>query len=409
MGTYVFKLPDIGEGIAEAEIVAWHVGIGDPIKEDQPLVDVMTDKATVELGSPVSGKIVSLKGESGKMAAVGDELVVIATEDGGAEKPEPARPAKTISAPVRDEAAPAPQPAPAALTDLRRPPGKKPTAPPAVRARAAALGIDLATVRGSGPDGRILHEDLDAVLLRRSGEALRPVAAPREAVEEVKVTGLRRQIAETMLDSKRRIPHFSYVDEVDVTALEDARRELNERFADRPKLTVLPFLVRALVKTLPDHPGINAHFDDQAAVIRRYSAVHVGVATQTARGLVVPVIRHAESRDLWEIAAEIRRLSETARAGKATREELSRSTVTVSSLGALGGIAATPIIKPPEVAVVAVNRIVERPVVRDGAIVVRKMMNLSSSFDHRVVDGFDAASFIQSLKACLESPTLLFV
>jgi 2-oxoisovalerate dehydrogenase E2 component (dihydrolipoyl transacylase) len=228
-------------------------------------------------------------------------------------------------------------------------------------------------------------------------------------VEEVRVTGLRRQIAETMLESKRRIPHFSYVDEVDVTALEDARRELNNRFPDRPKLTVLPFLVRALVKTLPGHAGINAHFDDKEAVIRRYAAIHVGVATQTPRGLVVPVLRHAESRDLWDIAAEIRRLSDTARAGKATREELSGSTVTVSSLGALGGIAATPIIKPPEVAVVAVNRIVERPVVRDGAVVVRKMMNLSSSFDHRVVDGFDAASFIQDVKACLETPTLLFV
>jgi 2-oxoisovalerate dehydrogenase E2 component (dihydrolipoyl transacylase) len=339
------------------------------------------------------------------MAAVGDELVVIATDDSRAEPaPPPAAPAKVVAAAV--QAKPVAQ---AVVSDALRPPGKKPTAVPAVRARAAALGIDLDTVKGSGPDGRILHEDLDAVLLRRPGEARRPVAAPREDVEEVKVTGLRRQIAETMLESKRRIPHFSYVEEVDVTALEDARRDLNERFADRPKLTVLPFLIRALVKALPEHRGINAHFDDKEAVIRLYAAVHVGVATQTPRGLVVPVLRHAESRDLWDIAAEIRRLSETARAGKATREELSGSTVTVSSLGALGGIAATPIIKPPEVAVVAVNRIVERPVVRDGAIVVRKMMNLSSSFDHRVVDGFDAASFIQSLKAYLERPTLLFV
>jgi 2-oxoisovalerate dehydrogenase E2 component (dihydrolipoyl transacylase) len=417
MGTYVFKLPDIGEGIAEAEIVAWHVGVGETIREDQPLVDVMTDKATVELGSPVSGKVVSLKGESGRMAAVGDELVVIETGDGESEtapaKAAAPAPAKIAAAPVSEKpSAPAPvaaRPAAPAIVPAAPPSGRKPTAVPAVRTRAAALGIDLATMKGTGPDGRILHEDLDAVLLRRQPQPPGPLALPREDVEEVRVTGLRRQIAETMLESKRRIPHFSYVDEVDVTALEDARRELNERFADRPKLTVLPFLICALVRTLPGHAGINAHFDDKEAVIRRYSAIHVGVATQTPRGLVVPVLRHAESRDLWEIAAEIRRLSDTARAGKATREELTGSTVTVSSLGALGGIAATPIIKPPEVAVVAVNRIVERPVVRDGAIVVRKMMNLSSSFDHRVVDGFDAASFIQDLKAYLESPALLFV
>ena len=254
------------------------------------------------------------------------------------------------------------------------------------------------------------HEDLDALLVSRIGAEPRRVALVRDGVEEIRVIGLRRQIAQTMQEAKRRIPHFSYVEEVDVTALEDLRRDLNERRAEAlPKLTLLPFLVRALVRAVSEHPGINAHFDDDAAVIRRFAAVHVGVATQTRRGLVVPVIKHAESRDVWNIAAEIARLTEAARTGKASREELSGSTITISSLGALGGIAATPIVKPPEVAVVGVNRIVERPVVRDGHIAIRKMMNLSSSFDHRVVDGFDAASFIQTMKGYLEVPARIFI
>jgi 2-oxoisovalerate dehydrogenase E2 component (dihydrolipoyl transacylase) len=391
MGTYVFKLPDVGEGIAEAEIVAWHVAVGETVKEDQPLVDVMTEKATVEIGAPVSGTVLSRKGEIGGMAAVGDELVVFATADRGkapalspvaAAAPEIEPPA----APPKQPDAPLPTPRPAA--------GRKPIAAPAVRTRAAALGIDLATIEGTGNGGRVLHEDLDALLLARQGSATRSaVSAPREGVEEVKVIGLRRQIAQAMQDAKRRIPHFSYVEEVDVTALEAIRSDLNERRAEgTPKLTLLPFLIRGLVKAVPEHPGINAHF---------------GVATQTRRGLLVPVVRHAETLDLVSIAVEIGRLSEAARTGKASREELSGSTITVSSLGALGGIAATPIVKPPEVAIVGVNKIVERPVVRDGQIVVRKMMNLSSSFDHRVVDGFDAASFIQALKAYLEAPARL--
>jgi len=406
MGTYVFKLPDVGEGIAEAEIVAWHVAVGETVKEDQPLVDVMTEKATVEIGAPVSGTVLSRKGEIGGMAAVGDELVVFATADRGkapalspvaAAAPEIEPPA----APPKQPDAPLPTPRPAA--------GRKPIAAPAVRTRAAALGIDLATIEGTGNGGRVLHEDLDALLLARQGSATRSaVSAPREGVEEVKVIGLRRQIAQAMQDAKRRIPHFSYVEEVDVTALEAIRSDLNERRAEgTPKLTLLPFLIRGLVKAVPEHPGINAHFDDEAGIILRYAAIHVGVATQTRRGLLVPVVRHAETLDLVSIAVEIGRLSEAARTGKASREELSGSTITVSSLGALGGIAATPIVKPPEVAIVGVNKIVERPVVRDGQIVVRKMMNLSSSFDHRVVDGFDAASFIQALKAYLEAPARL--
>jgi 2-oxoisovalerate dehydrogenase E2 component (dihydrolipoyl transacylase) len=370
MGTYTFKLPDVGEGIAEAEIVEWHADVGDRVEEDQPLVDVMTEKATVEIGAPVSGTILSRNGGVGDMAPVGAELVVIATAD--AEVPPPststattmpatpsAKPNETIERPSRS---------------VRRDRERKPTAAPAVRARADALGIDLASVAGSGKEGRILHEDLDALLLRHGSGFARPaIGAPREGVEEIKVIGLRRQIAQAMQDAKRRIPHFSYVEEVDVTALETLRCDLNDdRAAGRPRLTVLPFLIRALVAALPDHPGINAHFDDEAGIICRYAAIHVGVATQTRRGLVVPVIRHVETLDLVAIGAEIERLSEAARSGKASREELSGSTVTVSSLGALGGVAATPIVKPPEVAIIGVNKIVERPVVRDGRIDVRK-------------------------------------
>ena len=391
MGMHVFRLPDVGEGIAEAEIVAWHVKVGESVKEDQPLVDVMTEKATVEIGAPVSGEVVERKGEAGDRVPVGTELVVIAT-DGDARQ--------RVGTPV------ARPPSPLAGEGDRP---TRPLAAPAVRTRAQALGVDLASIAGTGPDGRIQHQDLDAILLARAKQPS-VVAPPRDAVEEIRVIGLRRQIAEAMQDAKRRIPHFSYVEEVDVSALEELRRDLNARAGeDAAKLTLLPFLIRGIVKAIPEHPGVNAHFDDAAGIIRRHAAVHMGVATQTRRGLLVPVIRNVEARDLHDIAAEIRRLSDLARAGKASREELTGSTITVSSLGPLGGIAATPIVKPPEVAIVGVNRIVERPVVRGGQIVIRKMMNLSSSFDHRVVDGFDGASFIQTVKGFLETPARLFM
>jgi len=388
MGMHVFRLPDVGEGIAEAEIVAWHVNVGESVKEDQPLIDVMTEKATVEIGAPVSGKVVERKGEAGDRVPVGTELVVIATD--GEARGQTTTPVARSSSPARGQADRSP----------------RPLAAPAVRTRAAALGIDLVTIDGTGPGGRVQHEDLDAILLSRAV----PMDSRRNAVEEIRVIGLRRQIAEAMQDAKRRIPHFSYVEEVDVSALEELRRDLNARAGeDAAKLTLLPFLIRGIVKAIPEHPGVNAHFDDAAGIIRRHAAVHMGVATQTRRGLLVPVIRNVEARDLHDIAAEIRRLSDLARAGKASREELTGSTITVSSLGPLGGIAATPIVKPPEVAIIGVNRIVERPVVRDGQIVIRKMMNLSSSFDHRVVDGFDGASFIQTVKGYLETPARLFM
>ena len=392
MGRFVFKLPDVGEGTAEAEIVKWHVAVGDNVKDEQPLVDIMTDKATVELASPVSGRIVALKGDEGTKAAVGSELVVFEVEG----MAQPVAAAKIVAATQ-----------PAAAPTL----AGKALAAPAVRARAAALGIDLSSIDGTGPEHRVQHSDLDAALLAR--ETASPptigfiIRAKEEGVEDIKIFGLRRRIAERMQDAKRRIPHFAYVEEVDVTELEALRAELNAAHGAKGHLTVLAFLIRAVVMAIAEHPGVNAHFDDAEGVIRRFTSVHVGVATQTERGLLVPVIQHAETMDLWQLASEITRLSEAARSGKALREELSGSTITVSSLGALGGIAATPIINPPEVAVIGVNRMAERPMVREGAIVIRKMMNLSSSFDHRIVDGFDAASLIKTVKDRLESPAFL--
>ncbi|MGH6854530.1 MAG: dihydrolipoamide acetyltransferase family protein [Aestuariivirga sp.] len=398
MGRFVFKLPDVGEGTAEAEIVKWHVKPGDEIGEDQPLVDIMTDKATVEIVSPVAGRVVSRKGEEGAKAAVGSELVVFEVEGSEAEPEVPERPPDQ----VRGQA-----PSHRGEGGV----GGKGLASPAVRARAAALGIDLSTVAGTGPTSIVQHGDLDQILIARQAAQSVPtkltIGLKEEGVEDIKIFGLRRRIAERMLDAKRRIPHFAYVEEVDVTELETLRAALNAASGTRGRLTMLPFLIRALVKAIAKHPGVNAHFDDAAGVIRRFKSVHAGIATQTERGLLVPVIYNAQSLDLYGLAVEIARLSEAARAGKSHREELSGSTITVTSLGALGGIAATPIINPPEVAIIGVNRIAERPVVRDGAIVIRKVMNLSSSFDHRIVDGYEAATFIKAVKDMLEAPATL--
>ncbi len=435
MGIHVIKMPDIGEGIAEVELVAWHVEVGQTIKEDQPLADVMTDKAAVEIPSPVTGKVIELGGRIGEMMAVGSELIRLEVEgDGNLKAAAPVRETKVATAPVE---APAPS-KPAADTSVEPPaqpaasrapakprrdepaappraalaPGERPLASPAVRQRAWDMGIELRYVRGTGEAGRILHADLDAYA--RTGGAAHG-SQPRGYDErhdetEVPVIGLRRAIARKMQEAKRRIPHFSYVEEIDVTELESLRTELNRRHGDtRGKLTPLPLLIRAMVIALRDFPQINARFDDEAGVVTRYGAVHMGVATQTDGGLTVPVLRHAEARDVWSISAEIARLADAVRANRAQRDELSGSTITVSSLGALGGIVSTPVINHPEVGIVGVNRIVERPMIRDGAVVARKMMNLSSSFDHRVVDGADAAEFIQAVRAVLERPALLFV
>jgi len=404
MGTHTIKVPDLGEGIAEVELVAWRVQPGDMVAEDQVLADVMTDKATVEIPSPVAGRVLALGGEVGRQIAVGAELIRIDVAAGGeAEGAVSAAPARAPAQVLAPAAAPA---------ERARLSGGKPLASPAVRHRAAVLGIDLQQVPGSAADGRILHEDLDAWLVRRPGPQA-PRAAPyaeRNDEEAVPVTGVRRRIAQRMQDAMRRIPHFTYVEEVDVTELELLRARINERWGgERAHLTLLPLLVRAVVLAVPRFPQINARFDDEAGVLTRHGAVHVGIATQTAAGLMVPVLRHAEARDLWSSATEIARLADAARAGRATRDELSGSTLTVTSLGALGGIASTPIINAPEVAIVGVNRIVQRPVMLGGAVVARRMMNLSSSFDHRVVDGQLAAEFVQAVRASLECPALLFV
>jgi 2-oxoisovalerate dehydrogenase E2 component (dihydrolipoyl transacylase) len=421
MGTFVFKLPDVGEGTAEAEIVAWHVRVGDLVEEDQHLVDVMTDKATVEMTSPVKGRVVSLYGEPGAMAIVGAPIVEFEVEGAGNVAQAKAPPVSPQAAPMPakvEAVRPASAPRPIKAVDAELAPiiaaqrvhGDKPLASPAVRRRALELGIKLQFVNGSGPGGRVTHADLDAFLARGASPGEDGGLVRRDGVEEIKVIGLRRKIAEKMQDAKRRIPHFAYVEEVDMTELEALRAHMNaSRRKDQPKLTLLPFMIRALVRLLPAFPQINARYDDEAGVVHRFHPVHVGIATQTANGLIVPVVKHAEALDLWQVASEIARVSTAARDNKATRDELSGSTITITSLGPLGGVVTTPVINHPEVAIIGPNAIIERPVVRGGAVIVRKMMNLSSSFDHRVVDGFDAAQFIQRVKGLLEHPALMFM
>jgi 2-oxoisovalerate dehydrogenase E2 component (dihydrolipoyl transacylase) len=434
MSEYVLKLPDVGEGVAEAELVEWRVKVGDLVREDTILGAVMTDKATVEVPSPVDGEIVWLGADVGDVVAVGSELVRLNVQDGKTLAEEPvAAPAPAVrageaegpSAPPDGAAARGPHVSAGPIRPARdaaaaperrygghapRPEGQKPIAAPAVRLRAREAGIDLRQVPGGGPAGRITHEDLDAFLARGSAGPTMPGLAPRTGVEEVKVTGLRRRIAERMALANARIPHITYVEEVDVTPLEELRATLNaRRRQDQPKLTLLPFLMRALVRAVTEQPQINALFDDEANVVHRHAAVHIGIAAQTPAGLMVPVVRHAEALDLWACAAELERLADAARAGTASRAELTGSTITITSLGAAGGVATTPILNPPEVAIVGVNKIAVRPVWDGSAFVPRKVMNLSSSFDHRVIDGWDAALFVQRIKALLETPALMFM
>lgn len=427
MGVHVIKTPDIGEGIAEVELVAWHVQPGDTVVQDQALADLMTDKATVEVPSPVAGKVLALCGEIGQVLAVGGELIRIEVEGEGSVKAAPAAaatqsPPAAASAPRAKPATPSTTPAPAAVAQTTPQPRGKPIASPAVRRRAWDLGIELQFVPGGGTAGRITHDDLDAYArhevalghaARRPGIGAPNIAAryaERNDEEAIPVIGLRRKIAQKMQEAKRRIPHFTYVEEIDVTELEALRAQLNAKWlAERGRITLLPLLARAIVVAVREFPQVNARFDDDQGMVTRYGAVHIGIATQTDGGLMVPVLRHAEARDLWSSAAEIARLAEAARTAKAAREELSGSTITITSLGALGGIVTTPVINHPEVAIVGVNRIVERPMMRGGAVVPRLMMNLSSSFDHRVVDGALAARFVQALRGLLECPATLFV
>jgi len=418
MSRYTFRLPDIGEGIAEAEIVAWHVTVGDVIAEDGRLADVMTDKATVEMESPVAGRVVEVAGEVGDRVAIGSPLVVIETEGEEAEAPPAPVAAAPVEAPVAPKAVPvaapavAPAPAAAPVVVVPAAPAARVLASPAVRARAKDLGIDLARVH-PGPEGRVRHADLDRFIAYNAGGGYAPAGATR-GDEAIKVIGLRRRIAENMAAAKRHIPHFTYVEEIDVTDLERTRADLNAAHAGRGKLTLLPFLITAICRAVPDFPMINARYDDEAGVVTRHGAVHLGLATQTPGGLMVPVIRDAQSLNLWQLGKEIARLADAARNGSIAVGELSGSTLTVTSLGPLGGVATTPVINRPEVAIIGPNRIIERPMfVPDGMggerVAKRKLMNLSISCDHRVVDGWDAASFVQALRRLIETPTLLLV
>jgi 2-oxoisovalerate dehydrogenase E2 component (dihydrolipoyl transacylase) len=442
MTRYVFKMPDLGEGTVQAEIVAWHVQPGQYVNEDQVMAEVMTDKAAVEVPAPVSGRVVTINGGPGDMVRVGAELIVFETESsedvsapspakvGGGSAPSPARAGER----GRDGPAPAHTPAKAGEvkaedssppTALRATPGAEPgevkrvKASPATRRKAKEAGIDLRLVEGSGPSGRITPQDFAAAVAggapaASEGEA-RPATggafARRTGIEEVKVIGVRRLIAQRMSDAARNIPHFSYVEEVDVTDLESLRAHLNSKAAARgtPPLTYLPFLAAALARVLEEFPQCNAHYDAERGVLLRHRAVHLGVATQTPDGLKVPVVRHAEARSLWDLSDEIKRVSEAARTGKATREELSGSTITITSLGKMGGIVSTPIINAPEMGIIGVNKAIERPVVLNGSIAIRRIMNLSSSFDHRFVDGYDAAAMILALKDLLEHPATIFI
>jgi 2-oxoisovalerate dehydrogenase E2 component (dihydrolipoyl transacylase) len=433
---YVIRLPDVGEGIAEAELVEWHVKVGDAVREDTTLAAVMTDKATVEIPSPVAGEIIWLGAAIGDKVAVGSDLVRLKvpgerdaassaqpqprpTAAEAAKRAPPAKPRMADRA-GRDttgvvSATPAAPPARSAVPRSARRAtlragAVKPVAPPAVRLRAREAGIDLRQVPGTGPAGRITHEDLDAFAARDPHVMGSRALQPKSTVEDVKVIGLRRRIAEQMAVAHARIPHITYVEEVDVTALEELRETLNRRKRkEQPRLTLLPFLMRAMVLAIAKQPRLNALFDDESGVIHQHAGVHIGVAAQTSAGLLVPVVRHVESLDLWDCAAEVARLAGSARAGTATREELSGSTITITSLGAMGGVVSTPIINHPEVAIVGVNKIVMRPVWDGSRFIPRKMMNLSSSFDHRVIDGWDAATFVQHIKELLETPTLIFV
>lgn len=425
MSRHVVKLPDLGEGTVSSEIVAWRVKVGDFVKEDQPMVEMATDKAVVEMPAPVAGRVISLAGEPGDQIAVGAELIVIET-DGAEEHAEVA----SAGARANGEESPAEQEdaeraveqkeeAPAASSTVAPGPAaagtKRVMASPATRRRAREAGIDLTTIKGSGRDGRILRQDLDAVLEMhaRPATTARPpgvAIAPRTETEEIRILGVRRVSAQRVAESKRNIPHFSYVEEVDITELERLRKHLNSKLtAGTPPFTYLPFIGMALIRVLETHPKCNARYDAERNVLVQYRGVHLGIATQTSTGLKVPVVRHAETMSLHQLAAEIRRVSEAARNGTASRTELGGSTITITSLGKLGGIVSTPIINAPEVAIIGVNKAIERPVIYQGAVAVRLMMNLSSSFDHRFIDGYDAAEMIQALKEKLEHPATIFI
>ncbi|MEC7989082.1 MAG: dihydrolipoamide acetyltransferase family protein [Candidatus Thermoplasmatota archaeon] len=427
MGKFEFKLPDIGEGVVEGEIVEWMVAVGDNVKEDDPILSVMTDKATVEIPAPCDGTVASIVGEAGDIIPVGGVCIVFDVDGEGnasaASEPveEEAPPVEEVAAPVAEEKASAPAPAPApaapaAAAPVARAAGTKALASPAVRQRARAANIDLQLVAGSGPAGRISHADLDRHIA--GGAAAATPTMPmggvakvaRNGTEDIKVIGLRRKIADGMMSSYSTIPHFSYFEEVDVTELEALRQHLNAtRPEGAPKLTYLPFIMQALVKALAQRPECNAVYDDEAGVVTRHEAINLGIATQTDRGLYVPVVKHVEAMDIWQSAAEMGRVTQATRDGKAGVDDLTGSTFTITSLGRLGGLGATPIINKPEVGILGVHNAKDRAVVHNGHVVVRRIMNLSSSWDHRVVDGHDGASLVQLVKSYLEHPATIFM
>ena len=412
MAKYVFNLPDVGEGIVEGEIVKWNVKPGDTVKEDEPLVELMTDKATVSIPSSVNGKVVSTTGKPGDMVPVGAELIVFEVKGASGSKPKSKPKPEPVAEPVPDPepkaesvaAPPVSVPAPVAST------GTKPLASPAVRRRAREAGIDLSQVSGTGPAGRISHDDMDTFISGGGRLAAVQSGVKMTGVEEVPVIGLRRKIAEKMATSKRSAAHFSYFEEVDITALESLRQHLNStRAENQPKLTYLPFIIQGLIRAVRKFPQCNALYDEEKGIVFRHQAVHVGISTQTEDGLMVPVIKHAEARDVWDTANELVRVTTSAREKTATVDELTGSTITITSLGAMGGLGATPIINHPEVSIVSIHAARDRAVDRDGEIVVRKMMNLASSFDHRIIDGYDGALLIQELKSMLEHPATIFM
>ena len=420
MGIFAFKLPDIGEGVVEGEVVEWMVSVGDTVKEDDPILSVMTDKATVEIPSPTDGVVKSIVGEPGTILAVGQVCIEFETDGEGTPVEEAPEPVEEVveeapapePEPVKEDVAPAPAaPAPAPTPVVVAAPGARPLASPAVRQRARESGIDLTTVSGSGPAGRITHGDLDSWKAAGSPVAAAgPARTAQTGTTEVPVIGLRRKISESMTASYTTIPHFSYFEEVDITHLDELRVHLNSTRAEgQPKLTYLPFIMQALVKALGENPVCNALFDDDKGVVTRHDAVHLGIATQTDRGLYVPVVKHVEAQDIWQSASEMQRVSQAARDGTAGLDELTGSTFTITSLGRMGGLGATPIINKPEVGILGVHNAVDTPVVRNGQIVIRKMLRLSSSWDHRVVDGWDGAMLVQRLKALLENPATIFM
>ena len=427
MGDYIFKLPDIGEGVVEGEIVLWHVKVGDSVAEDDDIVDIMTDKATVTIPSPTSGIVTEFSGEVGDMVAVGSTLVTFSTDGNTSNQVEkepvleeiikPVPEEKIILEPVKEEKAKQiPKPMPAVMQSKQITPSNgnsRVLASPAVRRRAREAELDLSIISGSGPAGRIRHADLDAYIAAGgtvTGAPPTSYSTKRTGTNEIKVVGLRRKIAEQMVKSKFSIPHFSYFEEIDVTELEELRQMLNaSRDDNQPKLTYLPFIMMALAKIMPNHEECNALYDDENNIVTQHSAIHLGIATQTDRGLFVPVVKHVEAMDIWQSAAEMQRVSGAARNGTASLDDLSGSTFTITSLGRDGGLGATPIINHPEVSILGIHKAREMPVVKDGKVVIRRIMNISSSFDHRIVDGANGAALIQALKRMLEYPALIFM